>query len=96
MNLRNPGTIALAVIVAVVLFLPGHGLMEPAGWFGDLHVGILLSMAAVIFCAVYFGTLKFWELLTGDPLEKPLPAILALFLAVRLTVDCARMMMWRW
>jgi hypothetical protein len=44
---------------------------------------------------VYFGTLKFWELLTGDRLRKPLPAILALGLGIRLTVDCARMMMWR-
>jgi hypothetical protein len=30
----------------------------------------------------------------GDRLEKPLPAILALFPAIRLTVDCARMLMW--
>jgi hypothetical protein len=55
---------------------------------------MLIPMAAVIFCAVYFGTLKFWELLTGDRLAKPLPAILALVLAIRLTVDCARMLMW--
>jgi hypothetical protein len=59
------------------------------------HLMTLLALAFVIFCVVYFGTLKFWELLTGDRLQKPLPAVLALFLAVRLTVDCARMLMWR-
>jgi hypothetical protein len=32
--------------------------------------------------------------MTGESLQKPLPAILALFLLVRLTVDCARMLMW--
>jgi len=51
-------------------------------------------MAAVIFCVVYFGTLKFWELLTGSRLQKPFPAILALWLGIRLSVDCARMLMW--
>ncbi len=55
----------------------------------------MLALFVVIFVAVYFGTLKFWELLTGDRLQKPIPAILALFLGVRLTVECARMLMWR-
>jgi hypothetical protein len=52
-------------------------------------------MAMLIFLVVFFGTLKFWKMLTGDALQKPLPALLALVLAIRLTVDCARMMMWR-
>jgi hypothetical protein len=59
------------------------------------HLFIMLALFVVIFVAVYFGTLKFWELLTGDRLQKPIPAILALFLGVRLTVECARMLMWR-
>ncbi len=84
----------LAVAAAAMFFLPGQGLLGPAAWFGEPRVSRVLLLAAVIFCAVYFGTLKFWELLTGDPLEKPLPAILALFLFIRLTVDCARMLMW--
>jgi len=32
---------------------------------------------------------------TGEALGKPFPAILALFLFIRLTVDCASIMMWR-
>jgi len=60
------------------------------------HLFIMLALFAVIFCAVYFGTLKFWELLTGDRLQKPIPAVLALFLGIRLTVEFARMQMWRW
>jgi hypothetical protein len=95
MNLRDPRTITLAALGLLILLLPGRGLMGPALWFGPPNISLMLPMAAVIFCAVYFGTLKFWELLTGDRLAKPLPAILGLFLAVRLTVDCARMLMWR-
>jgi uncharacterized membrane protein len=94
MNLRGPGFLILAIAAAALIFLPGQGLMVPAGWFGEPRFTRVIAMAAVIFCMVYFGTLKFWELLTGDRLEKPLPAILALFLAIRLTVDCARMLMW--
>lgn len=60
-----------------------------------LHWALMLAMAAVIFSVVYFGTLQVWKMLTGDSLKKPLPAILALVLAIRLTVDCARMLMWR-
>lgn len=75
--------------------MPGRGLMTPMMWFGPPHIGWVVAMAVVIFLALYFGVLQFWKLLTGDPLPKPLPAVLALFLAVRLTVDCARMLMWR-
>lgn len=39
--------------------------------------------------------LKFWKLASGEALQHPLPALLAIFLAVRLSVDCARMLMWR-
>ena len=94
MDFRNPGIIALAVVCAAVLFLPGHGLMGPAMWLGGPRVSRVVPLALVIFCVLYFGTLKFWELVTGDRLEKPLPAILALFLAMKITVDCARMLMW--
>jgi hypothetical protein len=59
------------------------------------HLAMMLAIAAIIFCVVYFGTIKFWELLTGDRLQKPIPAVLAVFLSVRLTVECARMLMWR-
>jgi hypothetical protein len=55
----------------------------------------MISMAVGIFLVVYFGVLQFWKLASGDPLQPPLPALLALFLAVRLSVDCARMLMWR-
>jgi hypothetical protein len=55
---------------------------------------MLIAMAVVVFCVVYFGTLKFWQLLTGDRLQKPLPALLGLWLGIRLTVDCARIMRW--
>jgi len=94
MNLRGPGYIAIAIGAAALGLMPGRGLMGPATYFGPPRFALLIPMAVVIFCAVYFGTLKFWELLTGDRLEKPLPTVLALFLAVRLTVDCARMLMW--
>ncbi len=53
-----------------------------------------IAMAALVFCVVYFGTLKFWQLITGDHLQKPFPQILALWLGIRLTVDCARMLRW--
>jgi hypothetical protein len=94
MNLRNPWLLVLVAVAAAFILLPGHGLLGPAAWWGEPHAGRVISMAAVIFCAVYFGTLKLWELITGERLEKPLPEILALFLLVRLTVDCARMLMW--
>jgi hypothetical protein len=95
MNFRTPGTLAAAGLGVALFFIPGRGLMAPALWFGQPHFSLVLPMAIVIFCVVYFGTLKFWELLTGDRLQKPLPAILALGLGIRLTVDCARMMMWQ-
>ncbi len=68
--------------------------MWPARWFGAPRVSLMIAMAIVIFLVVYFGVLKFWKLASGDPLQPPLPALLALFLAVRLSVDCARMLMW--
>jgi len=95
MNFRDPGIIVLGVAAAGIVFLPGRGFMGPALWFGPPHLAMMLPMAAIIFCVVYFGTLQIWKMLTGDPLQKPLPALLALALAVRLTVDCARMLMWR-
>jgi hypothetical protein len=94
MNLRHLAYIAIAIGGAALVLLPGPGLMGPAAYFGHPRFALLIPMAVVIFCAVYFGTLKFWELLTGDRLEKPLPTVLALVVAVRLTVDCARMLMW--
>jgi len=39
--------------------------------------------------------LALWKLLTNEALAKPFPAILAVFLLIRLTVDCARILMWR-
>jgi hypothetical protein len=68
--------------------------MLPASLFGPTHWGLLIPMAIVIFCVVYFGVLTFWKLLTGEALGKPFPAILAVFLLIRLTVDCARILMW--
>lgn len=95
MNFRNPALLGLGALGAVIVLIPGRGLLGPALWFGPPHLTLLIPMAIVIFCAVFFGVLAFWKMLTGDALQKPLPGILALFLAVRLTVDCARMMMWR-
>jgi hypothetical protein len=60
--------------------------MGPMLWFGQPNLGLMIPMATVIFCAVYFATLKFWQLLTGDTLPKPLPAILSLWLGIRLTL----------
>jgi hypothetical protein len=94
MNFRTPGTWALAGLGAVLLLLPRGSMVGPVLWFGPPHFFMTIAMAAVVFCAVYFGTLKFWELITGDRLQKPFPAILALWLGVRLTVDCARMLRW--
>jgi hypothetical protein len=95
MNLRDPAVLGVGAIGAGALFVPGPGLMTPVLWFGHPHLTWVLPMAAVIFCVVFFGTLQFWKMLTGDALQKPLPAILALFLAIRLSVDCARMLMWQ-
>jgi hypothetical protein len=95
MDLRDPGVVALGAVGVGMLLLPGRGLLAPVLWFGPPHIGLLIPMALVIFGVVYFGTLQFWKMLTGDSLQKPLPALLALFLAVRLTVDCARTLMWR-
>lgn len=95
MDLRDPGVLGLGGVGVGMLLLPGRGLMAPVLWFGPPHVALLIPMALVIFCAVYFGTLQFWKMLSGDPLQKPLPALLAIFLVVRLTVDCARSLMWR-
>jgi hypothetical protein len=95
MNFRDPALLGLGALGAGIVFLPGRGLMGPALWFGAPHLALLLPLAALIFCVLFFGTLKFWKMLTGDSLQKPLPAVLALALAIRLTVDCARMLMWR-
>ena len=95
MNFRDPTIIVAGAAGAGSLFLPGRGLMLPAILFGPPRWGLIIPMALVIFCVVYFGVLGFWKLLTGERLGKPFPAILALFLAVRLTVECARILMWR-
>jgi hypothetical protein len=95
MNFRDPGTLAIGGLGAVLLFLPGRGLLGPVLWLGRPNFVLLIPLAILIFCVVYFGTLRFWKLLTGDPLPKPIPAVLALWLGIRLTVDCARMML-RW
>ena len=94
MNFRTPGTWALAGLGAALFLLPRGSMVGPVLWFGPPHFFMTIAMAAVVFCVVYFGTLKFWELITGDRLQKPFPAILALWLGVRLTVDCARMLRW--
>jgi len=96
MNFRDPAIIVPGAVGAGLLFVPGPGLMFPAMLFGSPHWQWLVPMALVIFCVVYFGTLSFWKLLTGDALGKPFPALLALFLFIRLTVECARLMMWRY
>jgi len=96
MNFRTPGTLALLVIGMLLLLTLKGSLLAPASWFGSPHVAMTLAMALVVFCAVYFGTLKLWELLTGDRLKKPFPQILALWLGVKLVVDCARMLRWWW
>jgi hypothetical protein len=95
MNFRDPAIIVLSAVGAGIFFLPGRGLMLPAGLFGPPQWGLIIPMALVIFCVVFFGVLAFWKLLTGERLGKPFPAILALFLVIRLTVDCARLLMWR-
>jgi hypothetical protein len=77
------------------LFLPGRGLMVPAALFGTPHWGLIVPMALLIFGVVYFGVLAFWKLLTGEALGRPFPLILGVFLAIRLTVECARILMWR-
>jgi len=96
MNFRDPAIIVPGAVGAGLLFVPGPGLMFPAMLFGSPHWQWIVPMALVIFCVVYFGTLSFWKLLTGDSLGKPFPALLALFLFIRLTVECARLMMWRY
>ncbi len=95
MNFSNPEVLGIGALGAGLIFLPGRGLMWPALCFGSPHVSLMISMAIVIFLVVYFGVLKFWKLASGEALQHPLPALLALFLAVRLSVDCARMLMWR-
>jgi hypothetical protein len=95
MNFRDPAIIVPCAVGAGFLFLPGHGLMVPAMLFGPPHWGLIIPMALVIFCVVYFGVLAFWKLLTGESPGKPFPAILALFLFIRLTVECARLLLWR-
>jgi hypothetical protein len=95
MDLRDPAIIVPSAVGAGFFFLPGRGLMLPATLFGPPHWGLIIPMALVIFCVVYFGVLAFWKLLTGERLGKPFPAILAVFLVIRLTVDCARILMWR-
>ena len=96
MNFRDPAIILPSAVGAGFLFLPGRGLMMPASLFGPPHFGLIIPMALVVFCVVYFGVLAFWKLLTGESLGKPFPAILAVFLVVRLTVDCAHILMWRY
>lgn len=94
MNFRTPGTLALAALGALLLLLPRGNMMGPMLWFGPPRLVTTVAMTALIFVVVYFGTLKLWQLLTGDRLPKPFPAILAVWLGVRLTVDCARMLRW--
>jgi hypothetical protein len=94
MNLRDPAIIVPGAVGAGFLFLPGRGLLVPMVLFGPPRWEMVIVMAAVIFVVVYFGVLAFWRLLTGEKLGKPFPALLALFLFMRLTVDCARMLMW--
>jgi hypothetical protein len=96
MNFRDPAIIVPGAAGAGFLFLPGRGLMLPAALFGPPQWQWVIPMALVIFAVVYFGTLGFWKLLTGEALGKPFPALLALFLFIRLSVDCARIMMWRY
>lgn len=95
MNFRDPAIIVPSAVGAGFLFVPGPGLLTPLMLFGSPHWGLVIPMALVIFAVVYFGVLAFWRLLTGEKLGKPFPAILALFLFIRLTVDCARILMWR-
>jgi hypothetical protein len=95
MNFRDPAIIIPAAVGAGFLFLPGRGLLMPVALFGPPHWGLVIPLALVIFAVVYFGVLAFWRLLTGEKLGKPFPAILALFLVIRLTVECARILMWR-
>jgi len=70
-------------------------LMLPATLFGPPHWGLIIPMALVIFCGRVFGVLAFWKLLTGDTLGSRFPQFWAVFLVIRLTVDCARILMWR-
>ena len=94
MNARTPGTLAVVGLGIGLLFWPRGMFMGEGGFWGPGHPTMFVAMEALVFCVVYFGTLKFWELLTGDKLQRPLPAILALWLGIRLTVDCARVMRW--
>jgi hypothetical protein len=94
MNFRDPAIIVPGAAGAGLFLLPGRGLLLPAALFGAPHWGWVIPMALVIFAVVYFGTLAFWKLLTGEQLGKPFPALLALFLFIRLTVDCARLLLW--
>jgi hypothetical protein len=95
MNFRDPVIMVLCAVGAGFLFLPGPGLMIPTVLFGSPHWGLIVAMALLIFCVVYFGVLAFWKLLTGETLGKPFLMILAVFLVIRLTVECARILMWR-
>ena len=94
MNFRDSAIIVPGAVGAGFLFLPGRGLMMPAFLLGPPHRVLIIPMALIIFCTVYFGVLAFWKLLTGESLGKPFPAVLALFLTIRLTVDCARILLW--
>lgn len=98
MNFRTASTLLLVGAGAALLLFPGGNMMRgAAALFGQQPNAVMaVAMTAVMFCAVYFGTLKLWELLTGDRLQKPFPQILAVWLGVRLTVDCARMLRWLW
>jgi hypothetical protein len=91
MNFRVLG---LGAVGAEIALLPGSGFLAPFLWVARPHAGLLIPLALLIFCVVYFGVIKFWELMTGESLQKPIPPVLALFLLVRLTVDCARTLMW--
>jgi hypothetical protein len=82
--------LALVIAAAALIALPG-----PANWFANAHVGTVIAMSGIIYAAVYFGTVKCWELLAGEPIPKPALTVLAIFLAVRLIVDSARILMWR-
>ena len=65
MDLRDPAIIVPSAVGAGFFFLPGRGLMLPATLFGPAHWGLIIPMALVIFCVVYFGVLAFWKLLTA-------------------------------
>jgi hypothetical protein len=61
MSFRDPTIIVAGAAGAGFLFLPGRGLMLPAILFGPPRWGLIIPMALVIFCVVYFGVLGLQE-----------------------------------